>query len=156
MEFAGNGELIPVGGGDVIPLPRSPLVLGRRESCDICLNFPNVSGRHCEFVFKDGFWILHDLNSTNGVKVNGEKVAEGGKKVLRPQDTITIGKRQYTIQYNPTDRFSKIEELEEEEEDILGVPLLERAGLEKPHDRRKPKPPTSPGWDSDDDDDDDD
>ena len=49
-----NGELIPIGGGDSIPLTRSPLVLGRRESCDISLQFPNISGAHCELPYKEG------------------------------------------------------------------------------------------------------
>src|SRR5438874_5794470 len=106
---AGNGQLIPIGGGDSIPLTRSPLVLGRRESCDICLRFPNISGRHCELMFKDGFWQIRDLNSTNGLKVNEEPVARGGKKILAPDDTIRIGKRDYKIQYEPADRLSRIE-----------------------------------------------
>ena len=42
--MAWNGELVPVGGGDPIPLIRPILTLGRRESCDICISFPNISG----------------------------------------------------------------------------------------------------------------
>jgi pSer/pThr/pTyr-binding forkhead associated (FHA) protein len=160
MDFAGSGELVPLGGGDSIPLERTPLVLGRRESCDICLRFPNISGRHCELFFDKGFWIVRDLNSTNGIKVNGEKIAPGGKKILAPDDTVSIGKRDYKIQYVPTDRLSRIDELmEEEEEDILGVPLLERAGLEIPRspDRTKNNPNMPPLlWDDADNDDDDD
>jgi adenylate cyclase len=156
MNFAGNGELVPVGGGDNIPLIGSPMILGRRESCDICLRFPNISGRHCELYFKDGFWVIRDLNSTNGLKVNGEKLPPGGKKILAPSDTIEIGKRDYKIQYEPTDRLSRIEELmEEEEEDIMGVPLLEKAGLEHPRDRSDLHPPTHYDWDEEDEDDDD-
>ena len=148
MDFAGNGQLVPVGGGDAIPLVRSPLVLGRRESCDICLRFPNISGRHCELFFKDGFWQIRDLRSTNGLKINGERLPMGGKKILAPEDTITIAKRDYKIAYEPADRLSRIEELmEEEEEDIMGVPLLEKAGLEHPHDPRNgPRKRPQPGW----------
>ena len=71
-----NGELIPVGGGDNIPLRRPKLMIGRRETCDVCLDFPNISSRHCEMTFRDGFWYIRDLNSTNGVKVNGSRVQE--------------------------------------------------------------------------------
>src|SRR6266446_5840020 len=70
MSSGPNGELVPVGGGDSIPLIRETLTLGRRESCDICLRVPNVSGLHCELSFRDGVWWLRDLGSTNGVKVN--------------------------------------------------------------------------------------
>src|SRR5262245_59496352 len=98
MSQACNGELVPVGGGDPIPLIRPTLTLGRRESCDICLRFANVSGLHCELAYKDGRWHIRDLGSTNGIKVNGNRVQ---KKVLHPKDVITIAKRKYTIEYVP-------------------------------------------------------
>jgi adenylate cyclase len=126
------GELVPVGGGDTIPLVREVLVLGRRESCDVCLRFPNVSGRHCELNFKDGFWILRDLDSTNGIKVNGNKVH---KKLLHPGDTITIARRSFTIQYStPINRSAAEleEQMAEEAEESMSQPLLEKAGLQKP------------------------
>ena len=133
-----NGELIPVGGGDPIPLIRPTLTIGRRESCDICMRFPNVSGLHCELVFKDGHWAIRDLGSTNGIKVNGVRVQ---KKVLHPRDTITIAKRHFTIEYVPI-TVQRLEEILEEEEDILSQPLLERAGLVRPpRDEDTPTPP---------------
>ena len=60
MDAQPNGELIPQGGGDNVPLARSPLTLGRRESCDVCLPFPTLSGKHCELTFKEGHWIALD------------------------------------------------------------------------------------------------
>src|SRR5438445_315500 len=71
-----NGELVPVGGGDPIPLIRAVMILGRRESCDIPLRFPNISGQHAEMSFRNGYWYIKDLNSTNGIKVNGNRVQE--------------------------------------------------------------------------------
>jgi adenylate cyclase len=127
MSVEPHGELVPVGGGDTIPLIRDLLVLGRRESCDVCLRFPNVSGVHCELAFRDGYWVIKDLNSTNGIKVNGVRVP---RKLLHPDDTITIAKRHYTIHYNPP-VGQRLEEIMEDE-DILNQPLLERAGLERP------------------------
>jgi adenylate cyclase len=127
-----NGELIPQGGGDSIPLTRSPLIVGRRETCDICLQFPNVSGKHCELTFKDGFWILRDLNSTNGVMVNELRLDHGAKKVLHDGDVITIVKRSYKIQYTELGKASDLEDFEEEIEDVLNLPLLEKANLLHP------------------------
>src|SRR5437763_1182247 len=92
-----QGELIPQGGGDPIPLSREVLVVGRRESCDIRLDFANVSGRHCELSFRDGYWFIRDLGSTNGIKVNNQRVTQ---RPLRPGDEIAIAKRRYTIRYN--------------------------------------------------------
>jgi adenylate cyclase len=91
-----HGELVPTGNGAPIALIRPRLRLGRRESCDICLPYPNVSGLHCELVFHKGRWTIRDLNSTNGVKVNGARILE---KLLHPGDRISIGKRDYTIKY---------------------------------------------------------
>ncbi|HZZ81381.1 MAG TPA: FHA domain-containing protein [Gemmataceae bacterium] len=147
MQIQVNGQLIPQGGGDNIPLSRSPLIVGRRESSDICLQFPNVSGKHCELIFKDGLWILRDLESTNGVKVNGIRVNSGAKKVLHTGDVLTIGKRVFTLQYIQTGRPSDLEEYEEELENAMNIPLLDKAGLthEPRHGRRarsdQPSPP---------------
>src|SRR4051812_40329870 len=93
-----NGELIPIGGGDTIPLIREHLTIGRRDACDICLRFPNVSGLHCELVFREGVWHIRDLGSTNGIKVNDQGVQQ---KMLRPGDEVNIAKRRFTIQYTP-------------------------------------------------------
>ena len=49
------GELVPVGGGDNIPLLRASLTIGRRESCDIVLRFSNVSGQHCQLTMENDF-----------------------------------------------------------------------------------------------------
>jgi adenylate cyclase len=136
MSFRANGELVPAGGGDNIPLIRDQMTVGRRDTCDIPLRFPNVSGVHCELSFRNGYWYIRDRGSTNGIKVNGVRVLE---KMLHPKDTITIGKRNYTIRYElPADARGKLEEVQEE--DIMAQSLLEKAGLEKPQpedERRK-------------------
>lgn len=131
-----NGELVPVGGGDSIPLIRPLLTVGRRDSCDICMRYPNISGLHCELSFREGYWFIRDLNSTNGVKVNGARVQE---KLLYPNDEISIGKRLYTIEYEmPAGKI-----VEREEEDVFSQSLLEKAGLEKPRDKQRPRPSSS-------------
>jgi len=124
----GNGELVPVGGGDPIPLIRETLTMGRRESCDICLRFPNVSGLHCELSYRSGHWIIRDLNSKNGLKVNGIRVA---KKVLHPEDILTIAKRNFVIKYTPVGQQS-LDEILDDADDIMNVPLMEKAGLVRP------------------------
>jgi pSer/pThr/pTyr-binding forkhead associated (FHA) protein len=138
MESAGNGSLVPSGGGDPMSLVRSPLVIGRRESCDIWLPFPSISGRHAELVFRDGFWLIHDLKSTNGMKVNGERMQKGGKRFLAPGDTITIAHHDYKIEYTPADRLARMAELMDDDvEDILSVPLMVKAGLEPAGPRKR-------------------
>jgi adenylate cyclase len=142
MALKVNGELVPVGGGDTIPLVREQLVIGRRETCDIPLRHPNVSGMHCELRFRKGFWWIRDLGSTNGIKVNGIRVLE---KLLHPSDTITIAKRSYTIDYAPPLGKRALEEiLEDQEDDIMSQGLLEKAGLVRPPRDEKGRPSLDP------------
>src|SRR5262249_48376867 len=134
MSFKPNGELVPSGGGDNIPLIREKMTLGRRDTCDIPLRFPNISGVHAELSFRDGYWYIRDCNSTNGIKVNGVRVLE---KLLHPRDKVTIGKRDYVITYElPADHIGKLEEVQDE--DVMDQSLLEKAGLQKPR-REEPK-----------------
>ena len=94
------GELIPLGGGDTIPLRKKTLLVGRRESCDIVLRFPNVSAHHCQLQIDSGYWYVHDQKSRNGLKVNGTRVTE---KRLDPGDVLSIATHRYTVQYSPAD-----------------------------------------------------
>lgn len=118
------GELVPVGGGDPVPLLRTRLLVGRRSRCDICLDYPNISSQHCELELEAGYWQVRDLRSTNGVKVNGQPVEV---QVLMPGDTLTIAKLDFEIVYqaNPDAPPPATEE-----EDPFSTSLLERAGLE--------------------------
>jgi predicted component of type VI protein secretion system len=127
------GELVPIGGGDAIPLIRTTMTIGRRESCDICLKFQNISSQHCELSLRNGVWHIQDSGSTNGIKVNGERTQ---RRPLRPGDEIGIANHKYTIQYQLA-AGSSVEDVFAEEEDVFGQSLMEKAGLEK---TKKDKP----------------
>ena len=73
---------------------RERLLIGRHPSCDVVLWSPNVSRRHARLQFRDGNWILRDLESTNGTHVNGVAV---GRCELRPGDRLTIGAHSLTV-----------------------------------------------------------
>jgi adenylate cyclase len=125
------GELVPVGGGDPIPLFKQCLLIGRRESCDIVLRFANVSAHHCRLTVTSGYWYVRDLQSRNGVKVNGVRVTQ---KRVDPGDTLSIAKHTYAIKYIPADLGAVGPPPPDvAEADIFGKSLLERAGLS--HDR---------------------
>jgi pSer/pThr/pTyr-binding forkhead associated (FHA) protein len=117
------GELIPTGGGDTIPLLKPKLLVGRRDECDIALRFPNVSSHHCELELVEGYWQIHDLNSSNGIKVNGVRCM---KNWLLPGDEVSFAKHKYEVKYvatgptpQPMDEFDP------------SISLLEKAGLSR-------------------------
>ena len=119
------GELVPVGGGDSIPLTQEVLSVGRRESCDICLKFQNVSSHHCELVFSNGKWTVKDLKSSNGVKINGgERILPYMPRALKPGDEVSIGHHKFTIVYDTA--ASAFDEPEVEED--LFAPLAHGEG----------------------------
>jgi FHA domain len=70
------------------------LVIGRHHECDVVLPSLNVSRRHARLQFRDGRWIVRDLDSTNGTRVNGAAV---GRSEVRPGDEITIGSHRLRI-----------------------------------------------------------
>jgi len=123
------GELIPLGGGDPIPLLKKTLLVGRRESCDIVLRFSNVSAHHCQLTLNGGYWYVKDLKSRNGIKVNGARVTE---QRLDPGDELAVAKHKYDVQYSPVDLGAVGPPPIEDDlpTDIMKTPLLERAGLQ--------------------------
>ena len=123
-----HGELIPLGGGDPIPLLKKNLLVGRRESCDIVLRFSNVSAHHCQLYCNGGYWYVKDLKSRNGVKVNESRVTE---KRLDPGDVLSIAKHRYDVHYSPYDLGAVgPPPVDEDATDMMKQSLLERAGLE--------------------------
>ena len=129
MADANFGVLEPVGGGDPIPMLKGELVMGRAESCDIVLRFPNVSSRHCLLTMKNGYWVVTDLDSRNGTKVNGVKVV---RKRIDPGELLSIAKHEYTLQYSPVDNGAIGPPPEEDQtESMMNASLLQRANLQK-------------------------
>lgn len=123
------GEMVPEGGGDLIPLLKNSLLVGRRESCDIVLRFSNVSAHHCQLTLNNGYWFVKDLNSRNGVKVNGIRVTD---KRLDPGDVLSVAKHKYKLNYSPVDNGAfGPPPPDVDESEIFKHSLLERAGLEK-------------------------
>ncbi|MFC1783325.1 SpoIIE family protein phosphatase [Planctomycetota bacterium] len=65
------------------------MVLGRSPEADIILESQRVSRKHA-LIFQDPFgrWIIEDLDSRNGVLINGERI---GAQAVLPGDAIDIG-----------------------------------------------------------------
>lgn len=81
-------------GGPILELTRPEMVMGRHSEADVRLPLPDVSRRHCRFVFTNGAWQVFDLDSLNGVLVNGKRIQHA---TLRDQDSLTIGSFRFTV-----------------------------------------------------------
>lgn len=80
--------LLPLNGESAIRLNKDQFLIGRGEDCDLQIQDASISTHHCELQFDGHYWTLVDLNSRNGVRVNGDTVK---KHLLRAGDTLIIG-----------------------------------------------------------------
>lgn len=114
------GKLTPSGGGSPIALLEETLTVGRSRSASIRLQLSNVSSRHCSLSWEDGHWFVEDLGSTNGVRVNGQKV---DRHILMPGDKLSISSNRFVIDYSPVG-------LPPVDMSLFKTSLLEKAGLQ--------------------------
>jgi pSer/pThr/pTyr-binding forkhead associated (FHA) protein len=142
------GTLMPVGGGDPIPLLKPELTVGRRAGCDIRLDYDNVSGKHCALRLINGVWHVRDLGSTNGTTINGSRLSS--QRAITPEDEVGIADHLFTIDYVPSGPEAsisthKVLDQEVQEERKLHS-LMELAGLDTDEDRpkRAARPKTAP------------
>lgn len=65
------------------------LTVGRVQGNDVVLPKGNVSKRHARILYREGRFIVTDLNSTNGTYVNRQRIAQA--TIIREEDSIFIG-----------------------------------------------------------------
>jgi adenylate cyclase len=82
---------------------RSELSIGRTEGNDLVLNHPSVSRKHARVEARNAHWWVIDLKSTNGVKVNGNLIAESQ---INAGDKILIGSVQLDVKAMPSVEFT--------------------------------------------------
>jgi hypothetical protein len=75
--------------GRTVAVGEEGAVIGRSRDCDLVLEDPNVSRHHAEVRPSGASWIVRDLGSTNGVKVNGRRIA--APQSLKRGDAIELG-----------------------------------------------------------------
>lgn len=92
-------QLIPKEGGPPITLHQAITVIGRSSKlCDLVVNHTSVSKQHCMLVKTDGLIYMRDLGSTNGTRVNGQRVIRGA---LLPGDLLSFSSVTYRIHLGP-------------------------------------------------------
>ncbi len=73
----------------VVPLVRDEITIGRKEGNTIRLTERNVSRRHARLRKHNGHFFIEDLNSYNGVKINGRRIE--GEIQVGKGDQVSIG-----------------------------------------------------------------
>ena len=68
--------------------------IGRAPDNDIVLSESTVSSYHAEIFVKDNLFFIKDLDSTNGTKINGERISES---VLGPGSSLRVGEIEISI-----------------------------------------------------------
>lgn len=71
------------------------VTIGRALDCDLWLDDPSLSRRHCRLEPEGTGWSVTDLNSRNGTFVNAVRVT--APRTLKHGDVITIGKTHLTF-----------------------------------------------------------
>ncbi len=93
-----RAQLMPLDGGDPIEINKDLTLVGRKEECDLRLDHKSVSKLHCVIVKTDGLLLLRDLGSTNGTRVNGQRVR---RAALLPNDQVMIASFKFKVHFGP-------------------------------------------------------
>lgn len=83
--------------GATVEFTQPDVLIGRHSQADMRLPLPDVSRRHCRFFFSQGIWQVIDLNSLNGVFLNGEPVRQA---TVRQDDLLRIGGFTFAVDVN--------------------------------------------------------
>lgn len=83
-------HLVPLSNGPLIPLDKPIVFFGRAPECDVVLlNSRKVSRKHCCIAQIDDHFVIRDLGSMNGVRVNGKPVSREAR--VNAGDEVHIG-----------------------------------------------------------------
>jgi len=85
-------------GGEIHELAAESTVIGRSRRCDVVLADPNMSRQHAEVRRQGDVYTLVDLESTNGVYVNGRRVRTA---VLQQGDVVELGSARLRFERHP-------------------------------------------------------
>ncbi len=90
-------RLVALDEGADIPLDRAMVVVGRHPECDSRLESLRVSRHHCCMTPESGDLLVRDLGSTNGIRINGQRVSTGR---LKAGDELSIAHLRYRYERN--------------------------------------------------------
>jgi hypothetical protein len=74
-----------------IIVARHSITIGRGPELDVPIWDRSVSRRHAQVDWRDDAWVVRDMESTNGTRVNGARLGTSEVRRLQPGDQIKIG-----------------------------------------------------------------
>ena len=77
-----------------LKIDQDEIIIGRDSGNDVQIDNVAVSREHAKIIRGQNYYLIEDLNSTNGTFVNGKKI---NKKYLKEDDEISIGKHSLQI-----------------------------------------------------------
>ena len=146
MRFAWGSKLMPVfmtdrKSGEKYALDKAIVLIGRHPDCDIVLGeSPKVSRRHCCIAQVNDIFIVRDLGSMNGVRVNNELIRKESQ--LKRGDELAVGDVRFVIEFvESAKNGSKIPAdsvgVEQKLAEVAEKPEKKNGSVSSPSDSRK-------------------
>jgi len=88
----------------VVTVGDRPIVIGRAPDCDLLLQHESISRQHARVSREDDGWVLRDLGSKNGSRVNTFHVTD---QVLRNGDRLDLGTIRMYVEIGPESAASR-------------------------------------------------
>jgi predicted component of type VI protein secretion system len=89
-------QLVSLDDGPSVLLDKPILLIGRHPECDIQIDSRKISRRHCCIAQVADYLVIRDLGSTNGIRINDDRVLEGR---LNEGDVVLIGASRYRVSW---------------------------------------------------------
>ncbi len=123
-----RARLVSVDSSPSIDLVRDLTLLGRDDDCDVRLDHKSISKLHCVIVKTDGLLLVRDLGSTNGTRVNGQRVR---RAALLPNDMLSVANVKFRVQFGaelePEPLPLAVEEPKDNKMDVPAAPIRRNA-----------------------------
>ena len=109
--------------GAEFSIAKGQVRIGRLEELDLCISHRSISREHARMSQKDGTFEIEDLNSANGVRINGSAIKKGS---LKSGDIVELGQVRFRF-VGPGESYT----FDPSDEEHLSVPLARGAGPQR-------------------------